>query len=157
MSSSPNVAGLFERLAMLPQSRYAPGEVVLATGERTGRLLILEHGSVEVIKDGVTIAEVAEPGTVFGEISALLDQPHGADVRAVEAATFRVADAAAFLRTDPMAALHVATILARRLDAANHHLLEAKGQLLDDHRPRSAIGDTLDAIARALTYGGPPI
>ena len=157
MTMHQETAGLLQRLARLPESHYAPGEVVLATGERTGRLLILEHGSVEVIKDGVTIATVAEPGTVFGELSALLDQPHGADVRAIEASSFRVADAATFLRTDPLAALHVATVLARRLDAANRHLLAAKGQLLDDRRPRSAIGDTLDTIARALNYGGPPI
>jgi putative tryptophan/tyrosine transport system substrate-binding protein len=33
------------------------------------------------IKGGIEIAKEAEPGAVFGEISALLDQPHAADVR----------------------------------------------------------------------------
>ena len=41
---------------------------------------------------------VTEPGAVFGELSVLLDQPHTADVRAVTASQFHVADAASLLR-----------------------------------------------------------
>jgi hypothetical protein len=44
------------------------------------RLLILKEGAVAVVKEGVEIAEVAEPGAVFGGLSVLLDQPHTADV-----------------------------------------------------------------------------
>jgi CRP-like cAMP-binding protein len=63
---------------------------------------------------------VAEPGAVFGELSVLLDQPHTADVRALEASQFHVADAAAMLRVDPIALLYVATVLAQRLDNAGY-------------------------------------
>src|SRR3974377_354528 len=49
---------------------------------------------VAVAKEGVEIARVTDPGAVFGEISALLDQPH-ADVRALTSSQFHVADAAA--------------------------------------------------------------
>jgi CRP-like cAMP-binding protein len=31
---------------------------------------------VEVVKDGVQIASVSAPGSVFGELAVLLDQPH---------------------------------------------------------------------------------
>jgi len=68
----------------------------------TGRLLILKEGAVAVVKEGVEIARVTEPGAVFGELSALLDQPHTADVRALEASQFHVADAATTLRVDPI-------------------------------------------------------
>jgi CRP-like cAMP-binding protein len=44
---------------------------------------------------------------VFGELSVLLDQPHTADVRALEASQFHVADAATTLRVDPIALLYV--------------------------------------------------
>jgi CRP/FNR family cyclic AMP-dependent transcriptional regulator len=54
-------------------------------------------------KNGVEIATVTEPGAVFGELSVLLDQPHTADVRALEASQFYVADAATLLRIDPIA------------------------------------------------------
>jgi hypothetical protein len=44
---------------------------------------------------------MAEPGVVFGEISALLDKPHTADVLTLAPSQFHVADAAAFLVQDP--------------------------------------------------------
>ena len=95
------------------------GDTVLAAASTTGRLLILKEGAVEVVKDGVEIAKVAEPGAVFGELSVLLGQPHTADVRALEPSQFHVADAGALLRVEPFALLYVATVLARRLDGAN--------------------------------------
>ena len=76
---------------------------MLAAASTTGRLLILKEGAVEVVKDGVEIAKVTEPGAVFGELSVLLDQPHTADVRALKASQFHVADAGSLLRVEPFA------------------------------------------------------
>ena len=84
-----------KRLATLPVASYGAGETVFTEGTKTGRLLILKAGLVSVIKGGIEIAQVAEPGVIFGELSALLDQPHTADVRTVEASQFHVADARA--------------------------------------------------------------
>ena len=70
---------------------------MLAAGSRTGQLLILSKGAVAIVKDATEIAKVTEPGAVFGELSALLDQPHTADVRALEPSQFHVANAAALL------------------------------------------------------------
>jgi CRP-like cAMP-binding protein len=72
------------------------GEAVLTAGSTSGRLLILKRGAVVILKGSVEIAKVKEPGAVFGEISALLDQPHTADVRALEDSQFYIADAALF-------------------------------------------------------------
>src|SRR5262249_12628086 len=82
------------------------------------------------------IATVTEPGAVFGELSVLLDQPHTADVRALETSQFYVADAATLLRVDPIALLYVATVLARRLDDANQALVELRRQLEAGQRRR---------------------
>jgi CRP/FNR family cyclic AMP-dependent transcriptional regulator len=71
---------LFERLSGLPIRTFETGEVVLAEGTKTGRLLFLIQGAVEVSKDGWHIARVDKPGAVFGEMAALRDQPHSADV-----------------------------------------------------------------------------
>jgi CRP/FNR family transcriptional regulator, cyclic AMP receptor protein len=90
----PDVAAFQKRFDALPVETYKIGETVLAGGSRTGRLLILKKGTVTIIKDSIKIAEVTEPGAVFGEISALLDQPHTADVYATETSQFHVADAA---------------------------------------------------------------
>src|SRR5262249_41207070 len=122
----PDMAVFQRKLATLPLVTYRAGETVLSAASKTGRLLILKEGAGAVVKEGVEIARVAEPGAVFGELSVLLDQPHTADVHALEASQFHVADAAAMLRVDPIALLYVATVLAQRLDSANRGLLELK-------------------------------
>jgi CRP/FNR family cyclic AMP-dependent transcriptional regulator len=106
-----NFEGQFQKsLAALPLKTYRAGEMVLANGSRTNELLILRNGNVAVVKEGVEIAKVAEPGAVFGEISALLDCPHTADVRALTSSQFHVAHPAAL--QDPAALFYVAAILA---------------------------------------------
>ena len=123
-------AGTFQKiLAALPISTYGPGEMVIAAGATTGKLLILRQGVVEVVRDGTQIARVSEPGSVFGELAVLLDKPHTADVRALERSEFGVAEAATLLASDPAATLYIAAILAARLDAANVALIEVKRQL----------------------------
>lgn len=117
--------GDVDAFAALPLAAYQPGEIVLAEGSKTGRLWILKKGAVVVVRQGVEIAKVAEPGAVFGDISALLDTPHTADVRAVEISVFHVADAATALQ-DPAVLVHVARILAQRLNGANQALIELK-------------------------------
>jgi CRP/FNR family cyclic AMP-dependent transcriptional regulator len=71
---------------------------------------------------------VDEPGAVFGEISALLDQPHSADVRTLEDSRFCVADAAQ-LAKNPNAILYIAKNLARRLVAADDILVQLRIEL----------------------------
>jgi CRP/FNR family transcriptional regulator, cyclic AMP receptor protein len=149
----PDVAAFERRLAGLPVAKHAAREVVLTAGSKTGRLLFLRSGAVEVIKDGVQIANVSAPGSVFGEQAILLDQPHSADVRTLEQSEFYVADAAAMLAGDPTVALYVAAILARRLDAANRSLIEVKNQL-QAGEPSSVIGRTIEKVEELLSYSG---
>ena len=142
------------RLAALPVVTYRAGETVLAAGTTSGRLLLLKAGAVEVVRDGTQLAQVSEPGAVFGELSLLLDRPHTADVRALEAATaFHVADAASLLTDDPATALYVAVLLARRLDATNRALIDVKGQL-QTGQPRSMISRTVEKAEELLNYSG---
>src|SRR6266480_1222728 len=132
---------------------YQAGEVVLATRSKTGQLLILRHGMVAIVKEGVEIAKVTEPGAVFGELSALLDQPHTADVRALETSQFHVANADALLAQDPITLLYVATVLARRLDGANQALIELKRQL-QAGRPSSVVDKTIEKMEGLLGASG---
>lgn len=141
------------RLAALPLTSYGAGETVFAEGTRTGKLLILKSGAVSVVKGGTEIATVAEPGAIFGELSALLDQPHTADVRALEESHFHVADAAALLTEDPVALLYVATVLARRVDYANQALLELKSELAAGEPP-GLIDHTIGRIQGLLSAIG---
>ena len=145
----PDSASFLKRIGALPLVTYQTGEDVLTAGSRTGRLLILKKGAVVVVKETIEIAKVAEPGAVFGELSALLDQPHSADVRALETSQFHVADADALLVQDPLVLLYVATVLARRLDAATHVLIELKSQVRAS-QPGSEIGETIEKMEGLL-------
>jgi CRP/FNR family transcriptional regulator, cyclic AMP receptor protein len=108
--------------AGLPVASYRAGENVLVAGSKTGRLLFLKDGAVAVVRQGTEIATIDTPGAVFGEISALLNTPHTADVYALRATQFYVADAD-LLRFSAAALSYVAAALARRLDRANEVLV----------------------------------
>jgi hypothetical protein len=108
---------------------------------------------VSVIKGGVEIAQVSEPGVIFGELSALLDQPHTADVHTVETSQFHVADAAALLGQDPVTLLFIATALARRLNDANLAFLVLKNQL-EAGDPPGLIDKTVERIEGLLSAIG---
>jgi CRP/FNR family transcriptional regulator, cyclic AMP receptor protein len=149
----PNIAVFQRKLAGFPTATYQAGETVLTAASTTGRLLILRKGAVAVLKEGVEIATVTEPGAVFGELSVLLDQPHMADVRALEASQFHVADAASLLRVDPIALLYVATVLARRLDDANQALIELRRQV-QAGQPCSVIEQTVGKMEGLLGASG---
>ena len=153
MSLIPDTVVFQKRLAALPLATYQAGETVFAAGSRTGRLLILRKGAVAIVKEAIEIAKVAEPGAVFGELSALLDQPHTADVRALETSQFHVADAASLLGQDPIALLYVAVVLARRLDGANQALIELKSQV-QAGQPPSVIGKTVEKMEGLLGESG---
>ena len=139
--------------AELPVRTFLAGETVFTEGLKTGQLLILKTGAVAIFKDSIAIARVDEPGAVLGEISALLDRPHAADVWVTENSAFYVADAA-LLEKDPTILLHVARILAHRLAAADIGLVELKKQLPPD-RPSSAIRQVIEKLEEVLRVGGP--
>jgi CRP-like cAMP-binding protein len=141
-----------QRLAALPLASHGAGETVFTEGTKTGRLLILKSGAVSIVKSGTEIATVAEPGAVFGELSALLGQPHTADVRTLEPSEFHVADAALLLQ-DAAALLYITMVLARRVDGANCAFLELKNQI-EAGEPPSLIEHTLDKIEGFLSAIG---
>ena len=146
----PSIAVFRRKLAGFPIATFQAGETVLTAASTTGRLLMLREGAVAVLKEGVEIATVTEPGAVFGELSVLLDQ---ADVRALETSQFYVADAATLLRVDPVALLYVATVLARRLDDANQALVELRRQL-EAGQPRSVIEKKAEEMEGLLVASG---
>jgi CRP/FNR family transcriptional regulator, cyclic AMP receptor protein len=149
----PDIAVFQRKLAGFPLATYRAGEFVLTAGSTTGRLLILKEGAVEVVREGIQIAKVTEPGAVFGELSVLLDQPHTADLRALETSQFHVADAATLLRIDPIGLLYVATVLAQRLDSANQTLIELKRQV-QAGEPHGVIGKTAEKMELLLGASG---
>jgi len=153
MAVIPDKTAFQNSLASLPVVTYQPGETVIADGSKTGRLLILKKGTVAIVKEDTEIAKIAEPSAVFGELSILLDQPHTADVRALETSQFHVANATALLEQNPVAVLYVASVLAHRLDSANHALIQLKHQL-QTGEPNSVVAKTVSKLEGLLAVSG---
>jgi CRP/FNR family transcriptional regulator, cyclic AMP receptor protein len=154
----PDGASFQKQFADLPTINYQAGEIVLSAGSRTNRLVILKKGVVTIVRNGLQIARVSEPGTVFGELSFLLDQPYAVDVRAIESSEFQVADAATFLPQHPFVFSEIAPILTKRIDIANQLLIELKDQLngIDEPRWQKYQESPLDDTGASLVYAGYP-
>ena len=95
--------------------------------------------------DAVRLSVAEEPGTIFGDLSALLRRPHTADVRPLRRSTMYVADATTFFETYPTVALHVATGLARRLEAADLRMLEVRRKLETDEKAPGFLSRMVDS------------
>jgi CRP-like cAMP-binding protein len=134
-------------LQSLPSVACAAGEVLITEGQPVQGIYFLESGEVEVLKDGVLIAEVYVAGAVFGDMAFLLGTAPTATVKAITPCVFRhVADPGEFFRLHPAAALHMAAILARRLDSLNRYLVDIKHQFKDRSDHLGIIDEVLDAL-----------
>ena len=117
----------------LPERTFEAGEVLIHEGA-PGPLFVLAEGAVEILKGDLRIAIVDRPGSIFGEISVLLDVPPTATVRALERTrTFVAAEGSAFL-SRPELALTIARMLAQRLTSVTNDLAAVKRQLDDQKR-----------------------
>lgn len=123
---------LGERLRAIPTCEFAVGETVIMAGTTSSKLFFLKSGELAVLRDGVAITRVREPGAVFGEMSLLLDGPHMADVAAVAPSVCHVVEAGpSFLVANPEMAAYLAAVLAHRLDAVNRYLVDVKSQFAE--------------------------
>jgi CRP-like cAMP-binding protein len=145
------------RLDGFPLRVFEPGDVVLSEGSTSGRLLFLKSGAVDVVMDEIDLTRVDQPGAVFGEIGLLLGTGHTANVLAVQSSSFFVVeDGAAFLKAEPLAALYLATVLAGRLDAVNHLVVDARRRATESGQRRGLVGEMIERLARALQMRVPP-
>jgi CRP-like cAMP-binding protein len=140
------MSAILELLRNHPVEHFQPGDVLLEQDHDTGRMLVLIDGQVDVLRDGVRVAGAAEPGACFGEMSALLDRAHTATVQATTAVRVAVVEnPRAFLAESPAAALHIAELLARRLDALNKYLIDVKSQY-EGHDHLSMVDEVLETL-----------
>ncbi len=131
---------------------FKEGQDLVREGERSGHLFVLDSGEIEVSKGMVEIFRSQTPGTIFGEMGALLDVPHTATVTAATTVkAYRIKDPGAFLGSDPEIALHAATILAKRLQSATNYLADLKEQNRVKGAELSAVNDMLQMLLKEPT------
>ena len=140
------MSAILDLIRDYPVEQFQAGDILIEQRHSTGRLLVLLEGEVEILRDDVRVGKAAEPGAFFGEMSALLRRPHTATVRALRPGRVAVIDdPRAFLERSSIASLHVAELLARRLDALNKYLIDVKRQY-EGHDHLGMVDDVLEAL-----------
>jgi len=136
-----------EVLAMcngLAQLDLAQGETLIKEGVRTDKLYVLKRGSLQVVRNGVRIVLIAEPGAFLGEISAVLGSAPTADVVAAQDSTvYVVDDASASVQKNPALTYAIARLLARRLSAVTAYLVDIKRQYADTNTHLALMDEVL--------------
>ena len=108
---------------------FKPGDVLIREGGQDGNLYILIDGQVEVLRKDTQVSYIDEPGSIFGEMSVLLDMPYSATVKALsEVKAYVIDDAIKFLESRPEIAIYVASLLARRLYYTTSYLVDLQQQ-----------------------------
>jgi CRP/FNR family cyclic AMP-dependent transcriptional regulator len=125
---------------------YKVGDSILQADGHAGILLVLISGELEVRKNGQLIDRVSEPGAVLGEIAALLNSGHSADViAATPASLYVIQQPRTFLREHPDFHLHVSELLAKRLGNLVRYLADVKQQFAD-HDHIGMVDQVLDTL-----------
>ena len=145
------MADILDYCEGLKQVAFKPGQLMLPEGERLGRLYVLVEGQVEVIRERTQVTHVDEPGSIFGEMAVLLDMPHSASVKALSPVkAYEIPDALTFLDKRPEFALHIATMLARRLYYTTSYLVDLQQQAAGKRQDL----DLVDQILTSLVEPG---
>ena len=115
-----------------PELRIETGESIIRLGDSDPALFVLVAGALEVRREGVTLAHLAEAGSIVGELSLLLGSPASADVVATEPSVVRrVDDAEQLFRDVPEFGRHLAITLAGRLHRVTTFLGDLQEQFAD--------------------------
>lgn len=131
----------------LTQRTYGPGDILLGEGTKTDSLHILVEGEVEICKNDIPIYATGEPGSLFGEMSVLLQIPHTATVRALgPCRAYFVGDAAGFLRSHQGLGYLLARLLAQRLNAMTSYLADLKAQFHDRSDHLGMVDEVLESL-----------
>jgi CRP-like cAMP-binding protein len=130
-----------------PVGHFESGETVIPEGARLGKLFILIQGQIEVIRKDTQVTYVDEPGSVFGEMSVLLDMPHSATVKALsDVDAYVIDDALTFLESRSEVAIHIATLLARRLYYTTTYLVDLQQQAEGRRRDLDVVDQILGSL-----------
>lgn len=108
---------------------FKSGTVLIKEGGEERRLYVLIDGQVEVLRKDTQVSYIDEPGSLFGEMSVLLEMPYSANVTALsDVRAYVIDDPIAFLSSQAEIALQLAALLARRLYYTTSYLVDLQQQ-----------------------------
>jgi CRP/FNR family transcriptional regulator, cyclic AMP receptor protein len=141
------VASILESCAGAKRQDFSPGAILLLEGDTSGRLYVLADGTVEVLRGDTQVAVIRGAGSIFGEMSVLLNRPHTATVRASSPVSAYVFDdAESFLKSHPEIVFFVGRLLAERLNAATTYLVDIKRQFEGHGSHLGMVGEVLETL-----------
>lgn len=149
-----NMESILELVSDLPIRTFSPGDIIMKEGSRKGVLLVLIDGEVEILKGILQINTVDSSGSIFGEVSVLLDRPHIATVKAlVDCRFYCIDDPMKFLESQPLVSLHLSKLLARRLDSVTNYLVDLKKQFEEQDDHLGMVDDVLESLLHQQRSG----
>ncbi len=130
----------------MPVVNIEANQTILAEGDRTGLIFILIKGEVRISKRELEIIRLTEPGSILGEMSALLDLPHTATVTTLVPSRFYRVDQPDFLRNNTDICYPLAVLLARRVNGVTNYLVDIKEQFSDQSNHLGMMDEILATI-----------
>jgi CRP-like cAMP-binding protein len=116
-----------ERFGQEQVCEYQDGEVVFLEGDATREMFVIQSGSVEIVRKGVSL-KVLERGAMFGEMALLESLPRSADARAKGVTRLVEIKPGGFLlkvRRDPTFAFELLRQVSSRLRSTSDRLMQA--------------------------------
>lgn len=108
---------------------FKSGTILIEEGGEGRKLYVLVSGQVEVLRKDTQVSYIEEPGSLFGEMSVLLDMPYSATVKALsDVKAYVIGDPIQFLGSQSEIALDLAALLARRLYYTTSYLVDLQQQ-----------------------------
>ena len=122
------------QLSGCKMEKFQPNTVIVEEGSLANQIFVLQHGTVKAVSYGHVIFRGNTPGTMFGEISNLIEGRYSISVVAVTQCLFCVIyDVPEFFKTNPLASLQVAKVLAKRVDEVVDQFTEFRAELMRSH------------------------
>ena len=132
----------------LPERSLSAGEVVYREGDAVTTVLVLVEGQLEVDRGGVIVNRHGLPGSVVGEIGALLHQPRAATVTAKVPSVIReIGDPDEFLAAHPQVAARGGPSARRAPLPPDGVRRRRTAAVRPQRRPPRAFGELLHRIA----------
>jgi len=131
----------------LPSITLDEGDILLKQGDKSNKFYILIDGECEILRGKYQINKVSEPGSMLGEMSILLNNPHMATVKTIKKTKLYVVDDAAdFLRSNTDITYHLAKTLAQRLNGVTSYLVDIKKQFEGSEDHFGMVNEVLESL-----------